>query len=605
MFNKLREICSRHKFICLSSAGILIILLALTMGYKGKIRRYISGKPPFSEKEGEGVITPDFRPLGRPINGRKIIRIGGSAAVYPFFRILGQEFERRNPKYKVVFLPDSHTKGGVMGVVTKECDIGLMSRNFTDEEKKQDVYRIPFALDGVSFALHTSVGVKNLTTRQILDIYSGKITNWKEVGGNDVSIVVLDRPEHTSAKKALRKTLFSSDFKVTPYAIILETPKQASESLKFMPNSIGYTSFRDNALEDVSLIPISIDNVFPSPANVKKRIYPHFRKFSLVVGPRPEKKIMHLFNFIFGDDGVRIIEKNGYGPVTMELVIATIPEQNIVKQENRYRPLVNYLKKELGNKIKISLRHLPGYGDIVEEFMSGNVNVAFFGSMTYGIAPARLGVEPVARPERDGVSQYSGLILTRIGGGIRRWQDLRGKSFSMIKATTAADLFPRLFLKKRGVKRIEDFFGRIHYAGSHDASIEMILNGTVDAGAAKDLIFEKMARENPRIKKDLTVLTKSLPVPENALVIRRDLDIVCYNCHFNLLGDFNESDVLCNYIKQRLQDALLNLDRYPEGRDVLMNLGADRFLLTSDKDYHNLYEMTRELGIDLARYPLH
>jgi phosphate/phosphite/phosphonate ABC transporter binding protein len=314
---------------------------------------------------------------------------------------------------------------------------------------------------------------------------------------------------------------------------------------------------------------------------------------------------MRFFSFIFGEEGTKIIKKNGFTPVTMELVIATIPEQDILKQENRYRPLLNYLDKKLGKNIRISLRHLPSYEDVVKEFMNGNVNAAFFGSMTYGIVQAKLGVQAIARPERDGVSQYRGLILTRVDSGIQKWQDLKGKSFSMIKATTAADLFPRLLLKKKGIKHPEDFFSRIHYAGSHDVSIEMVLNRVVEAGAAKDLIFEKMIRENPRLKKELKVLEWSLPVPENALVIRRNLDIVCYNCHFNLLGSLQEADVLCDFLKQRLQKALLKLDRTPEGRDVLMSLGADRFLLTSDQDYHNLYKMTRELGIDLAQYPQH
>jgi len=604
MIKKLKEICPKSKSFYFLFGIVLIVVLALFLAkYKTNFSYYLDGKMFQIEKKEDSTASSGS--ISETSGEKKIIRLGGSAAVYPFFKILTQEFERQNPDFKVVFLPASHSKGGVMGVASKEHDLGLLSRSLTSEEKELGVYRIPFAHDGITFALHSSINIKNLTSRQILDIYSGKVTNWKEVGGNDVSIVVLDRPGHTSAKQALQRSLFPPNFKVTPYAIVLETPEQLSESLKFMANSIGYTSFRDQVLEDAGLIPISIDNVFPTPSNVHNRIYPHSRTFSLVVGPQPEKKIMRLFSFIFSDEGTKIIKKNGFTPVTMELVIATIPEQDILKQENRYRPLLEYLDKKLGKNIKISLRHLPSYEDVVNEFMNGNVNAAFFGSMTYGIVQAKLGVQAIARPEKDGVSQYRGLILTRVDSGIEKWQDLRGKSFSMIKATTAADLFPRLLLKRKGIIHPENFFSRIHYAGSHDASIEMVLNGVVDAGAAKDLIFEKMIRQNPGIKKELKVLATSLPVPENALVIRRNLDIVCYNCHFNLLGSLQEGDVLCDFLKQRLQEALLKLDRTPKGREVLMSLGADRFVLTSDRDYHNLYEMTRELGIDLAQYQQH
>ena len=71
-----------------------------------------------------------------------------------------------------------------------------------------------------------------------------------------------------------------------------------------------------------------------------------------------------------------------------------------------------------------------------------------------------------------------------------------------------------------------------------------------------------------------------------------------------MLGRLEEGEILCDRIQDELQRALLTMGKTPEGQQVLSSLGADRFLPTSDEDYKNLYEMTRELGIDLAQYPL-
>jgi phosphate/phosphite/phosphonate ABC transporter binding protein len=532
------------------------------------------------------------------------ICIGGSGSVFPLIQILIDEFKRRHPEYKITVPPSTHTRGGIMGVTTGEYDIGLMSRNPSSEEEKREFFQVPFARDAMAFATNNSVKIKNLTKQQILDIYTGKITNWQEVGGDDAHIVVLDRPEHASAKIVLNKVFFPEGFKVTPQAIVLEKHKEMSESLKFVANSIGFSSFGEMAVMQPEINILSLDNMFPTPANVQKRLYPYFRTFSLAVDASPKKKIMRFFEFIFGEESRKIIGKNGFSPVSMELTIATIPEQGILKQENRYRPLVDYIEKKLAWRVKIRLKHLASYEDVLSEFINGTVNAAFFGSLTYGIVKAKKGATAIARPEKDDVSQYCGLILARRGSGIKKFSDLKGKSFSMIKATTAADVFPRLMLKQKGFDQPEDFFGDVQYVGSHDVSIEMIMHGKVAAGAAKDLIFEKMARENPKIKEELVVLAKSEPVPENALVIHHDLDIACYNCHFKLLGQLEQKEAFCEHIQKQLLSVLLEMGKDEEGQEVLAGIGADRFLQTSDSDYENLYQMTQELGINLAQYPL-
>jgi phosphonate transport system substrate-binding protein len=214
-------------------------------------------------------------------------------------------------------------------------------------------------------------------------------------------------------------------------------------------------------------------------------------------------------------------------------------------------------------------------------------------------------VEPVARPETAGNSWYRGLILVRRDSGIKNWRDLKGKSFSMIRDTTAADVFPRVYLSRHGVDDHDEFFGEIVYAGSHDTSVRKILSGEVDAGAAKDLVYAKLAEENPRIPVELEVLAESLPVPENALVIRGDVHIACISCHERNRvdpGKEGENGLHDFALAAKLRKELLELHETAEGREVLETFGADRFVETSDADYKNLYDMITELGLDLSRH---
>src|SRR3990170_1466752 len=78
------------------------------------------------------------------------------------------------------------------------------------------------------------------------------------------------------------------------------------------------------------------------------------------------------------------------------LLIGLIPEQNIFRQFERYEPLARYLSKKTGRNIKLSV--LPRYGNIINNFKSEKMDGAFFGSFTYALAHARLGVEVLARP---------------------------------------------------------------------------------------------------------------------------------------------------------------------------------------------------------------
>lgn len=264
-----------------------------------------------------------------------------------------------------------------------------------------------------------------------------------------------------------------------------------------------------------------------------------------------------------------------------ELKIGLIPEQNVFKQRERYDPLGRYLEKRAGVKIRFTI--LSRYGNILERFVEERMDGAFFGSFTGALAIERLGVEPLARPVNlDGTSSYRGYLFARTNSGIRTAADMRGKRLAFVeKATTAGYLFPIAWFREQGIAQVDAHFAEVYFAGSHDATIQAVLDGRADVGCAKHSMFDRVARRNPEVATALTVLARSPDVPSNGLCVRPGLT---------------------EAVKTRLTRALLGMEADPEGRDVLEKFEALRFIPTVAEDYRGVHALAARAGIDLATY---
>lgn len=263
------------------------------------------------------------------------------------------------------------------------------------------------------------------------------------------------------------------------------------------------------------------------------------------------------------------------------LLIGLIPEQNVFKQLERYKPLADYLSRKIGRKIELKV--LTRYGNIIENFVSLGLDGAFFGSFTYTMAHAKLGVEVLARPLNiDGTSAYHGLIFVRKDSGIKTAKDMKGKTFAFVdKATTAGYLLPIVYFKKNGIKNYKSYLKETYFTGTHDDAIYDVLDRKADIGAAKNTVYHRLANIDSRIKNELIILERSPDVPENGLAVRKDLD---------------------SSIMNELKEALLNMHNDAEGVKILKDFGAAKFIKTTDDDYANVYRFTKEINLNLATY---
>lgn len=263
------------------------------------------------------------------------------------------------------------------------------------------------------------------------------------------------------------------------------------------------------------------------------------------------------------------------------LVIAVIPEQNVFEQRRRYQYIADYLSK--GTDLDVRIDIMPNYGDICDAFIEGRVDAGFFGSFSYALTSAKADIEPLVRPLlSNGSSTYTGYIFVRKDSGIENVKDMKGKSLALVdKVTTAGYIYPLYYFKTQNID-MEKYLSKIYFAGSHDAAAWAVYTGEADIGGAKDYIFNALAREYPDFRDKMLVLSESPEVPSNGLAVRKNLSPA---------------------LKLRIKGLLLTLHESEEGRQVLKNFGAIKFIETKDKDYKLLHKMIEQLGVDLTVYP--
>jgi phosphonate transport system substrate-binding protein len=273
------------------------------------------------------------------------------------------------------------------------------------------------------------------------------------------------------------------------------------------------------------------------------------------------------------------ISVNSQPPQTIQ--IGLIPGGNVFKQKERYETITAYLSKKTGAKIE--LKFLSAYGNIIDNFNTLGLDGAFWGSFLGILACEKVGTEPLARPElTDGTSTYYGLMFVRKDSGIKNAADMRGKRFVFVDRTsTAGWLIPQYYFKTHGIDDYHSFFRETYFAGTHEGAISDVLEKVADIGAAKNTIFYHEAETNPRVLKELTILAKSPLIPVNCFCVTKHI---------------------ADPLKYKLKEALLNMDRDEEGKEVLKIFRAARFIETSKEDFNLIFEYVDKIGLYLKDY---
>jgi phosphate transport system substrate-binding protein len=250
--------------------------------------------------------TPAAGTSATPVALSGTINVAGSSSVGPHIEgYIKPAFEALHKGVKVnVLISDSGT--GIKTVESGGCDIGMSSRALTAADGA-DLVGTVIAYDGIAVVVNNANGVSDLSKQQIIDIFSGKITNWKDVGGIDAAIDVYQR-EASSGTRTAFNDLVMKPVNVTDKALQATNTLNMIQSVKGNPRAIGYCSYGELS-PDVKAL--KINGVAPSPATIKDKTYPIQRPFLLVTKGQPTKpEVVAFLQYVTGKDGQKILTEN-------------------------------------------------------------------------------------------------------------------------------------------------------------------------------------------------------------------------------------------------------------------------------------------------------
>lgn len=241
------------------------------------------------------------------------IGVAGSTTVQPLAEKLAEAFQAKNSGVQI----DIQGGGSSVGVKSAgqgAVDIGTSSREVTEEEKKQyaDLKIYTIARDGIAIVVSPEVSVADLTKAQIKDIFSGKVKNWKEVGGADKLIVVVSREEGSGTRTAFEEMVMGKDSKIVDTAILHPSNGAVRTAVSTTPDSIGYLSF---GYLDKSVKTLSVGGVEATEENAKSGKYPIVRPLNMLTKGEPTGAAKSWLDFILGAEGQAIVKAEGYIPL--------------------------------------------------------------------------------------------------------------------------------------------------------------------------------------------------------------------------------------------------------------------------------------------------
>jgi len=249
-------------------------------------------------------------------DANKIV-VDGSTTVGPIAKAFAEYYMGKHPDVNIT-VSESGSGNGAKGIINGTCDVGTMSRPMKKSEKEaaNGAGILPIehivAMDGIAMVVHESNPVQGLTIEQIRDIYTGKIANWKELGGPDLPIVVISRDTNSGTYETF-ESLVMKNAKIAGKTEYVGSNGAIRQRVMSTQGAIGYVglAFREGVK------PVKVNGSEATPETVAAMTYPIARPLYMYTNGRP-KQDTPLHDFITLSDspeGKKIIEDTGFVPV--------------------------------------------------------------------------------------------------------------------------------------------------------------------------------------------------------------------------------------------------------------------------------------------------
>ncbi len=244
--------------------------------------------------------------------GNKII-ISGSTTVLPIAQATAEVFMDNNPEINIS-VRGGGSSVGIAAIMAGTVDIGNASRHAktkelaTAREKGINLYENIIANDGIAVIINPENSVNNLTMEQIKDVYTGKIQNWKEIGGPNRPIVVISRDVSSGTYEVFNKLVLKGA-RIKIDALMLASNNVVATIISNTPGAIGYIGL--GYITD-KVKALKINNVEPSKETVQNNTYQISRTLNMYTNGAPKGLVKQYIDFILSPEGQKIVEEQGF-----------------------------------------------------------------------------------------------------------------------------------------------------------------------------------------------------------------------------------------------------------------------------------------------------
>ncbi|MEH7480552.1 phosphate ABC transporter substrate-binding protein [Neobacillus drentensis] len=242
------------------------------------------------------------------------LSISGSSAMQPLVAAAAEEFMANNPKV------DIQVNAGGSGTGLSQVAEGSVQIGNSDvfaEEKEgipaDQLVDHKVAVVGMTAAVNPKVGIKDIKKADLIKVFTGKITNWKELGGADQKIVLVNRPDSSGTRAVFNK--FALDGATPAEGITEDSSNTVKKIINETDGAIGYLAF--SYFTDESVTPLAIDGVEPTAENVQSGEFPVWAYQHSYTKGEPDELSKAFFDYMMSDDVQNnLLKEQGYLPVT-------------------------------------------------------------------------------------------------------------------------------------------------------------------------------------------------------------------------------------------------------------------------------------------------
>lgn len=250
------------------------------------------------------------------------LTLDGSTTVGPIAKAFAEYHMRQNPGTTIT-VSESGSGNGAKALLNGTCDIANLSRDLKDAERKAmkekgiNPVEHVVAFDALPLMVHPSNKVKGLTVAQVKDIFTGKIKNWKDVGGSDLAIVLVSRDTNSGTYESFKDLVLAKDDKISEGAEYVGSNGAIRQRVQVTKGAIGYAGL---GFVDRSVKALEINGVVPCLETVRSKTYPLARPLFMFTNgePKAESLSARFLGLALTEKGQEIIEEIGFIPVEVK-----------------------------------------------------------------------------------------------------------------------------------------------------------------------------------------------------------------------------------------------------------------------------------------------